>query len=69
MIKRLLKVLIDKEIYENQKIKNIDIYIYIYIYIYNTINYNHNILMIMCLPPCLSLDMSQDDRSLLNDDA
>ena len=58
--------MIDKEIYENQWMTNIDIYIYIY----NTNNYmkwysNDHILTSMLV----TLDTFQDDNALLNDDA
>ena len=61
-IKHVLKVLIDKEIYENQRMTNIDIYRY-------TNNYvkwysNDHVLTFMFV----TLDTSQDDISLLNDD-
>ena len=62
-MKHVLKVLIDKEIYENQSMTNIDIYRY-------TNNYvkwysNDHVLTNMFV----TLDTSQDDISLLNDDA
>ena len=62
-MKHVLKVLIDKEIYENQRMTNIDIYRY-------TNNYvkwysNDHVLTHMFV----TLDTSQDDISLLNDDA
>ena len=55
--------MIDKDIYENQRMTNIDIYRY-------TNNYvkwysNDHVLTYMFV----TLDTSQDDRSLLNDDA
>ena len=65
-MKHKLKVLIDKEIYKNQRITNINIYIYIN----NTDNYtkwysNDHVLTLMFV----TLDTSQDDKSLLYDDA
>ena len=59
----MLKELIDKEIYENQRMTNIDIYIN------NTNNYtkwyfNDHVFTFMLF----TLGMFQDDRSLLNAD-
>ena len=55
--------MIDKEIYENQRMTNIDIYRYTNNYV--TWYYNDHVLTLMSV----TLDTSQDDISLLNDDA
>ena len=63
IIKYILKVLIDKEIYENQRMTNIDIYRYTNNYIkwYS----NDHVLTDMLV----TLETSQDVISLLNADA
>ena len=55
--------MIDKEIYENQRMTNIDIYRYINNYVKWYSN-DH-----LLTPMSATLDTSQDDISLLNNDA